>query len=143
MSEYTQVSWSEEPVSIEKLQQMASNTEALFHLKPSAAIKHGGINRNKGMKMLAGSQLFQPSNTWSTTNTIYFGNYFSVGCSPLIIPVLYSAPQTGLNVAPTGLGGAKVPDHRGFNAYVWCDARNGNKGKIVQPYYVGYLALGF
>lgn len=122
---------------------MASNDEALFELKPTAAIKHSGVSRNRGMKILAGSQLFQPSNEYNATNTIYFGNYFSVGCLPIVQTGLYSHPQTGMNIATFGIGGVKVPDHRGFNAYCWSDDRLGNNGRIVQPYYVTYIAIGF
>lgn len=143
MTEYVPVSWSRSPVTVETLQQMASNTQALFEMKPSTAIKHNGVNRDRGMKILAGSQLFQPTNTWSTTNRIYFGNFFSVGCSPIVIPHLYSYPQTGLNVAPKGIGGTKLVDHRGFEAYVWTDDRLGNNGTIQQPHYVVYIAVGF
>lgn len=143
MTEYVPVSWSKSPVTVEALQRMASNDQALFEMKPSAAIKHNGVNRSRGVKILAGSQLFQPPNTWSTTNTIYFGNYFSVGCFPIIIPALYSHPQMGMNLTPHGIGGVKLPDHRGFNAYVWPDDRNGNKARLSQPYYVTYIAVGF
>jgi len=142
-TEYTPVAWSKEPVSIEKLQQMVSNDQALFEMKPTTAIKHNGISRSKGMKILAGSQLFQPTKTFSTTSRIYFGNYFSAGCYPIVIAGLMSAPQTGLNVATKGIGGAKLVDHRGFEGYVWTDDRKGNKGTIQQPYYLTYIAVGF
>ena len=144
MSEYVPVSWSAgEPITVEKLQQMASNTQSILESKPSTAIKHNGINRDRGMKILAGSSLFQPSKTFSTKNNIYFGNFFSVGCTPIITPSFYSHPQLGMNLTPFGLNGTKIPDHRGFSVYVWADDRSGNSAKIVHPYYVTYIAVGF
>jgi hypothetical protein len=143
MTEYVPVSWSREPITVEKLQQMATNDQALFELKPTASINHNGVRRTKGMKILAGSQVFQPSNTFSTTKTIYFGNFFSAGCSPIVIPSIYSHPQMGMNLTPHAIGGGKLPDHRGFNVYVWADDRGGNSSTIVQPYYVTFIAMGF
>lgn len=143
MTEYKSVSWGEEPVVVEKLHQMATNDQALFEMKPSTAIKHVGANRNKGMKILAGSQLFQPSGKWNQNVTIYFGNYFSAGCSPIILAQHYGAPQTGMNTAVKGIGNTKVPDHRGFMCYVWTADRLGNKGTLQQPFYIAYIAVGF
>lgn len=143
MTEYVPVSWSEEPVNIDKLQQMASNDQALFEMKPSTAIKHNGISRNKGMKILAGSQLFQPTNTWSTNKNIYFGNYFSAGCYPVVSPAIYGAPQTATYIHPKGLGGAQLPDHRGFAVYVRSNERSGFSGRLVRPFYIAYIGVGF
>lgn len=143
MTEYVPVSWTNSPVSVEKLEQMATNDQALFEMKPSAVIRHAGVTRNRGMKILAGSSLFQPSLRWNANNDVYFGNYFSAGCSPLVLAQHYGFPQTGMNTAVKGLGGTKIPDHRGFTAYVWTDDRLGNKGTLQQPYYIAYIAIGF
>lgn len=145
MTEYKSVSWSEEPVSVDKLQQMATNDQALFEMKPATAIKHVGASRDKGMKILAGSQLFQPSLTWATTHDIYFGNFFSAGCSPVVIPTIYGYPQTATYVHPKGLGGTQLPDHRGFGIYVRSNERAGHGlgGTLTRPYYIAYIAIGF
>lgn len=143
MTEYVPVSWSAEPVTVEKLQQMATNDQAIFEMKPTTVIKHNGITRSKGMKILAGSTLFQPSMQWNQTVDIYFGNFFSAGCTPVVLAGHYGFPQTGMNTAVKGLGGTKIASHTGFACYVWCDARNGNKGILRTPYYIAYIAVGF
>lgn len=143
MTEYVPVSWSKEPVSIDKLQQMATNDQALFEMKPSTAIKHNGVNRAKGMKILAGSQLYQPSNTWATSVDLMFGNFFSAGCSPIVVPTIYGFPQTATYIHPKGLGNTKLPDHRGFSVYVRSNERIGFKGTLTSPYYIAYIAVGF
>ena len=143
MTEFVPVSWTKEPVSREKLGQMATNDQFLMESKPATSINHAGAKRDKGMKILAGSTLFEPSNTWSTNVELYFGNYFSTGCNPIVIANHYGFPQTGMNTAVKGLGGTKLPDHRGFTTYVWTDARAGNKGRLVQPFYIAYIAIGF
>lgn len=143
MTEYTPVSWSEEIVSIDKLQQMATNDQALFEMKPSTAIKHGGVNRNKGMKILAGSKAFQATNTWATSVDLHFGNFFSQGCTPVVIPVIYGFPQTATYIHPKGLGGTAQPDHRGFSVYVRSNERNMKAGRIVHPFTIQYIAVGF
>lgn len=143
MTEYVPVSWTSGPVSLDKLEQMANNTQALHESKPSTVIRHAEVTRNKGVKILAGSSLFQPSGGWNQNVDLYFGNYFSAGCNPIVLAQHYGFPQTGLNTAVKGLGGTKIPDHRGFTTYVWCDDRKGNKGVISSPYYIAYIAVGF
>lgn len=145
MTDYVPVSWTDEVVSVEKLQKMATNDQALFEIKPSAAIKHNGINRNKNMKILGGSSLFQPSLTWAQSVDVYFGNFFSAGCQPVVIANIYGYPQTATYIHPKGLGGTKLPDHRGFSVYVRSNERAGKGlgGTLTQPFYIAYLALGF
>lgn len=145
MTEYVPVAWGEEPVSVEKLHQMATNDQALFEMKPSMAIRHEGISRNKGMKVLASSQLFSPTNTWATSVDLYFGNYFSVGCKPVVICNIYGFPQTATYIHPKGLSGTKIPDHRGFSVYVRSNERTGKGlgGKLVHPFYITYIAAGY
>lgn len=122
---------------------MASNDQAIFEMKPQAAIKHSGLNRAKGLKILAGSQIFQPSLVWNQNVDLYFGNFFSAGCMPVVLAQHYGFPQTGMNTAVKGLAGTKIPDHRGFTTYVWTDDRLGNKGTLQQPFYIAYIAIGF
>lgn len=143
MTEYVPVSWSKEPITVEKLHTMSANDQALFEMKPAAAFKHNGVTRSRGVKVLAGSKLMQPSKEWNDTKEVLFGNFFSAGCNPVVIATHYGYPQTGMNVAVKGLGNTKIPDHRGFVSYAWTDDRNGNKGRIVQPYYVAYIAIGW
>lgn len=124
---------------------MATNDQALFEMKPSTAIRHEGISRNKGMKVLASSQLYQPAMTWAQNVDVYFGNYFSVGCKPIVICNIYGFPQTATYIHPKGLSGTKLPDHRGFSVYVRSNERAGKGlGGIVQnPFYIAYIAVGF
>ena len=143
MTDYVDVSWTREPIVVEKLQQMVTNDRFLLESKPVTAIKHKGVTKNKGMKILAGSQLFQPSLTWSTNVNVYFGNFFSAGCYPVVSPAIYGAPQTATYIHPKGLGGAQLPDHRGFAVYVRSNERSGFKGTLVRPYYITYIAVGW
>lgn len=143
MTEYIPVSWSKEVVSIDKLQAMAQNDEALFQMKPQAALKHAGVTKNRGIRILAGSQLYQPTNTWATNVDHYFGNYFSAGCKPVVIPTIYGYPQTATYIHPKGLGGTQLPDHRGFSVYVRSNERIGFKGTLTRPFYISYIAIGW
>lgn len=143
MTEYIPVSWSEEPVSVEKLSVMADNDQALFEIKPTAVLKHQSVVKNKGVRMLAGSQLYQPSLTWATTVDHYFGNFFSAGCYPVVICNIYGYPQTATYIHPKGLGNTQLPDHRGFSVYVRSNERVGFKGTLSRPYYITYIAIGW
>lgn len=145
MTDYVDVSWTGEPIVVEKLQQMATNDRYLLESKPTTVLKHNGITRNKGMKILAGSALFQPSLTWATNSEIYFGNYFSAGCYPIVTPVIYGYPQTATYIHAKGLGGTQLPDHRGFGVYVRSNEREGRGlgGTLTRPYYIGYIAVGW
>lgn len=143
MTDFVDVSWVKEPVVVEKLQQMATNDKFLLETKPSTVIKHKGITKNRGMKILAGSALFQPSLTWATNNEIFFGNFFSAGCFPVVSANIYGAPQTASYIHPKGLGGEQLPDHRGFGVYVRSNERTGFNGRITRPYYISYIAIGW
>lgn len=122
---------------------MASNIRYVMETTPKVSFDHEGVRRNRGIKLLFGSEIVQPANRWNQTREIYFGNYFSAGCKPVVIPTHYGLPQTGVNIAPKGLGETKLPDHRGFAVYMWADGWNRNQGKIVHPIHIGYVAAGW
>lgn len=143
MSDIVDVSWSEEPISYEKLQVMAENTRKLRNMLPTTIFKHNGINKNTGLKVLAGSVVTQPRNTWAQTSEVYFGNVFSVGCNPIVVTEHYHAQQKGINMGIFGIGNTNLPDHRGFVSYMWADDRDGLHGKIIHPIVIGYIAIGW
>lgn len=143
MTEYIPVTWSKEVITIEKLNRMATNDQALHEKKPSAILRHNGVTRNSGVKMLASSQLYQPSMTWATSVDHYFGNVFSAGCSPVVIPTIYGYPQTASYIHAKGLGGTQLPDHRGFSVYVRSNERSYLQGTLTRPFYIAYIAVGW
>lgn len=143
MTEYVDVSWSGEPVSVDKLQQMSANIRHLKENQPTVAFDHNSVKKYTGLKILFGSEIVQPGNAWNQRRDIFFGNFFSTGCNPVVIPTHYGHPQTGVNIAPLGLGMKTIPDNRGFQIYMWADGRDRNKGKIVQPIYIAYVAGGW
>lgn len=142
MTQYADVSWSDEPVSMEKLQQMATNDRYLFEATPKAAFNHEGVRRDRGLKILAGSEIVQPSNEWMQNREIRFGGFFSSGSQPIVIANHYGYPQTGANIAVKGLSETKLPSHEGFAVFMWTDDRLGNKGTLQQPMYIAYIAVG-
>lgn len=145
MTQYVPVSWSGQPITVDILQRMATNDQALFEMKPSTVMRHVGVTRDRGMKILAGSTLFQPSNAWAQNVDLFFGNFFSAGCQPVVIANIYGYPQTATYIHPKGLGGTKLPDHRGFSVYVRSNERAGKGlgGKLVHPFYIAYIAVGW
>lgn len=137
------VSWSEEPVSAEKLNTSAQNDRKLRNFMPKALFKSNGINKDTGIKIMAGSTVAQPSKNRSQTQNIQFGNFFSVGCYPIVMVQTYSEIQKHLQLGVHGQGGAPAPTYVGASVFIWYDGPSGNKGTIDHPVQVAWIAVGW
>lgn len=143
MADIIDVSWSSEPISVEKLQIMAENTRKIRNLVPTMIFKSNGINKDTGLKIMAGSVVAQPSKNRSQTNDIHFGNFFSVGCNPIVSVETYSEIQKILHVGVHGLGNATLPTHIGCSVYLRYDGPSGGKGSVDNPVHLGWIAVGW
>lgn len=137
------VTWTDEPVSTEKLGQMAENTRKLRNMLPKALFKSGGINKDTGLKIMAGSSVALPSNNRGQTNDILFGNFFSVGCNPIVVVQTYSEIQKILHVGVHGLGNSPAPTNVGASVYLYYDGPSGAAGSVDYPVQIAWIALGW
>lgn len=140
---YRPVSVNDKALTKEKLQQMANNDQWLFENTPRVryTLLDGSLTRDTGGKILAGKALFGASpNDWSE-RTIYFGNFFSAACKP-IVQVTIETTGTHLRkyASIRGISGAEV-DHRGFICHLSAQERN---AKVVETWgLIHYTAVGF
>lgn len=137
------VSWGEEPVNTGKLQEMSNNIRKLRDLVPTTLYKANGIVKDTGVKVMAGSVVAQPTKNRSQTQDIHFGNFFSVGCHPVVVVQTYSEIQKHLQLGVHGLGGAPAPTNVGASVFIWYDGPSGNKGTIDNPVQVAWIAVGW
>lgn len=143
MADIIDVTWTQEPVSVEKLQIMAENQRKLRNLIPTVLYKAAGINKDTGVKILSGSTIAPPAGTRWINQEVYFGNFFSVGCNPIVIAQTVSATQRVLNIGVHGLGKTEVPTHVGFHAYLYYNGFHLDKGVIDAPITIQYIAMGW
>lgn len=141
---YKAVTWGDEPIFKDKLNQMTNNEQWLFENMPTMSFNTYGIKRTNGIKIMAAIAVV-PANKkdWSGT-TFNFGTFFSSGCKPVIVT---GTQPTGnawrYQVIIKGIG-TYYPDHRGIEINVGADYVFGSKTNIVnQQVYVHFIAIGW
>ena len=155
ITEYRPVTWtSGEPISSAKLAAMAANDQALFEAMPTILFNNKGIKKSKGTKIYAFTVYFAPKNFPLHWTDVYFGDVFSVGCSPVVTAGV-NATMGGdrYHVNTRALGGhAGSADHRGLEVILVPDKAVGegswpgtgwDSGIISHDVYVNLIAVGF
>lgn len=92
---YQPTSWTSEPVTQAKLQQMSNNDQWLFENMPKIRYTNSGIIKDTGVKMIVGKTPFAASTINVTHVTVNFGNFFSPGCHPIVTATI----EAGVNAA--------------------------------------------
>lgn len=137
---YRPVQWNEGPIELGKLQTMAQNEQWLFENTPKMLYKSNGVNRTESLKIAAGSAPYSAvARTWLSFD-IYFGNYFSPGCRPIVVATVQSRGDHGWyyhNIR--GIGKAETIDHRGFHCFVLVR----KDMQIVAGGFVHWIAVGW
>lgn len=139
---FRHVTWGEEPVTQAKLAQMVSNDEYLLDNMVRASFRTG-VTKNSGIKILAGTVFLAANKKESTTANVYFGNFFSAGCRPVVVatPATYPTQRVACNIR--GLGPIANPDQRGFHVYCWAANREAKNAKILHGVRIHYIAYGW
>jgi len=135
------ISWApDELISPEKLGQIANNSQWLFENTPRASYDAYGVKRATGVKIAAGTCLIYASKLATQTRPVYFGNFFSAACKPVVTTGVISF-QNRTFVITNGFG-VYQPDNRGFEIAVECQSNSGGN-KIERNFYVSWMAIGF
>jgi len=140
---YKPVSWGEEPMSVDKLNQMTNNDQWLFENTPRMKYAAYTLTKNSGLKILATYAYVPPNRNRGTTRGVYFGSFFSVGCQPIVVatPVATNS-QRRFFVAVNGIGRA-VPDHTGAQITLQASELNPKNDKLGGAVYVHVIAIGW
>jgi hypothetical protein len=144
ITEYRPVTWTAgEPLASSKLATMAGNDQYLFEAMPRLVFNNHGFKKDRGVKVLALSAVIPPSSaSWGRTN-VYFGDFFSVGCRPVVAAATNAPPggdQYSVNIR--GIG-TSIPDHRGVEVTINNQGHVESTKKIIGTVYVPLVVVGF
>lgn len=140
---YRAVSINDKSLTKEKLQQMVNNDQWLFENTPRVRYNYleGGLVRDSGAKILAGKALFGASTNDWTERTIYFGNFFSAACKPIVTVTVEVTNNSMRRYASVrGLNGSEI-DNRGFLCHI--STQEGKFWPVDAWGLIHYTAIGF
>lgn len=136
-TEFVPVGWSpNEPVWTQKLQQMVGNDQYLFERQPKIRYNAYGVTRDTTLKIASGV-VVMPTGSEVTKKLVYFGNFFTAGCQPVVLVSLVTNSEKRITVSAQGLNQI-APGHEGFKI-VSAD----HVGKINNIHYVSWIAVGY
>lgn len=136
---YVPVTWGDEPIFTDKLNQMGNNEQWLFENAPRMQYSAYGVQKPTGVKIMAGLLIFPPSPTAGAQGYYYFGSFFSSGCNPIIVCTVNTLDgQRGGVVSIRGIG-MTIPDHRGFGSSI----NNSTVTQITAQTYIHFIAVGW
>lgn len=140
---YKAVTWGDEPVYKDKLNQMTNNEQWLFENAPTVQFNTYGIKRTNGMKIMAGIAVIPASKASSGLATFNFGTFFSSGCKPVIVTGTQpTGSQMRFHVLVKGIDGY-YPDHRGAVFIAGADSLNTKLNVMSSKVYVHFIAIGW
>lgn len=143
ITQYRPVTWSAaEPLSAAKLSAMAANDQYLFEALPRMQFNNGGVRKTSGIKILAVTAPIATTTDRHGRTTVYFGDFFSIGCRPVITLSINATPREQYHLAIKGIG-ATIPDHRGVELLASAAELNPKSNQIVHTIYANVIAVGF
>ena len=138
---YRPLSWAPNEVMTEaKMDQIANNSQWLFENKPNVNYNAHGVRRVIGVKIMCGVTTIPYTLTGIQTVAAYFGNFFSVGCRPIVTTGVVSF-QRRMHIITNGFG-VMFPDHRGMEIVAECYAPDGGR-RIQNTFWVNWMAMGY
>ena len=145
VTEYTPVSFSPgDPLVVEKLNAAMSNIQLLNERTPVILYSAYGITKDKGLRVYSTTATIAPRAGTDFGVDVYFGNFFSTSCKPVVTVSLSTYPQKRFHLNIKGLGGTLViPDHRGCSVGVNSDELNPANNKLGNTVYVNVNAVGW
>lgn len=142
-AQFSPVSWSEgDPLDNQKLAKMASNEQYLAEQMPKMYYNAFGVKKTTGVKVMAFTATFGTNKAHKATTDVYFGNFFSPGCVPVITVGNNTYPQTRFHVEYRGLSATRV-DHRGMKLSIATDEVTRNYAPITNSVVITIIAMGW
>ena len=136
---YVPVTWGDEPIFVDKLNQMGNNEQWLFENSPKMYYDAYNIKKPSGVKIMAGILVLAGSTTKIQTGTFFFGSFFSSGSHPIVVTSV--VPKDGGGDYSTTLRSVDANgliDYRGFRATTF-------SGRTAEPagLYIHFVAVGW
>lgn len=143
VTEYTPVTFAPgDPLTIEKMNALANNMQLLYEKTPKTLYKAYGITKDKGIRVYSTVLTIPPIKAVQGWGTVYFGNFFSVGCKPVITLGVNAWPQHRYHTNFSGINQV-LPDHRGVQVRIQADELNVKNNKVSKTVYVNVTAIGW
>lgn len=145
MSDFQDVSWADdEDVTADKLNQMCSNDKHLLEQTVPHLYRAYGITKVGGLKIAGGIVTLGPNAGREMSHDVNFGNFFSIGCRP-VVQVTFATPQRfRVWAVIKGLGpNNHQPDRNGFTVVVNSGAPDEVKNHFPTGQHIHWMALGY
>lgn len=138
---YRPISWTDQSLTKEKLQQMANNGQWLFENSPRMRYNYqGSVIKDSGLKVIAGKTAYASTGRDWVDVPVYFGSFFSAACKPIVTATVESANR--IDVKINGHDGVEI-DYRGFRGHIWIDVIPGWVASPVPNGWLHWQAVGF
>lgn len=122
-SPFRAISWViGDPLTDKKMNQSASNEAWLYQNTPRILYRLGGVQKDGGIKIIAGKIPYAGTPANQLYLQLYFGNFFSPGCQPSVVTTAEPHVISGARKLTSirGLGSSFGPvDHVGVGIWVW------------------------
>lgn len=142
-TEFKVVSWTEEVVSVDKLEAMVSNDNWIKTKMTQSFYSAFSKKRDEGIRIASGLVLITARKSASASKTVQFGEFFSPGCRPIVTTGTVSKAQRKIWVTIDGPGNELHPTSDGFQVHVVVNASSKKNKKISPNFYVAWHALGY
>lgn len=137
---YRDVVFSDQLLTVEKMQQTSNNIRWLFENSPRIRYDRDPIIKDSSVKILAGKTIFRTSTADWVETQIYFKNFFSPGCRPVVTATVEPL-GTHMRKLVTVKGFGGEIDHRGFVAHLSVQER---VAKVVEASgLIDWIAVGY
>lgn len=141
---YRPISFSpDEAITDDKINQAMNNVQWLFENTPRMYYNAFGLKKTSGIKILTGVGVVPATKSTLSSTTVYFGTFFSQGCSPVVVatPVRNAGPVR-FETCVSGIG-QTYPDHRGCRLHISTDERLATSNYHPRALPVNWIAVGW
>jgi hypothetical protein len=140
---YDPVSWTSGPITTNALQQMANNDQWIYENMPRMVYYSPSINRSSGLKIASGRTTFGSSHLMYKDVTVYFGNFFTAGCKPVVVATVHSFGGQRQLATVRGLGNAHAIDNRGFISQISSQENYPHAVNRIAGGILNWIAVGY
>ena len=142
-SPYVPQSFGEEPLSSDKMNQMANNIQWIYENSPRILYNAHGVKKQNGTKILVGCSVVPAANRTLSSVTVYFGTFFSQSCRPIVVATpVKNTGRTRYEMVVGGIG-TTYPDHRGVTLYATTDEYSSASNYHAVAVPINWIAVGW
>lgn len=142
---FTPMTW--EPldlISDDKMDNLVNNIQWVNDNTPRAMYTSNTVTRKEGVKIASGRIIVPKKGKQHETSVeVNFPSFFTPGSSPNITTGINARSQQNIYAVFRGKPGTGLlPDNTGFQLDILMGQEDGEKRKIVQPFWVHWQAMG-